>query len=239
MQDANGAIVHVPPGTTAYQALFKRTFVISALVTAAALIFGYPLAYWLSILPARRSNLLMILVLLPFWTSILVRISAWIVILQGSGLVNRLLLTLGVISSPLPLLFNRTGVLIAMTHILLPFMVLPLYSVMKSVPPSYQKAAISLGSHPFGAFWKVYVPQTLPGVGAGCLLVFITALGYYITPALLGGASDQMVSYYIAYFTNVALNWGMACALGTVLLIATLLLFACYKKIVGTELNLG
>jgi putative spermidine/putrescine transport system permease protein len=96
-----------------------------------------------------------------------------------------------------------------------------------------------LGSHPFGAFWKVYVPQTLPGVGAGCLLVFITALGYYITPALLGGASDQMVSYYIAYFTNVALNWGMACALGTVLLIATLLLFACYKKIVGTELNLG
>jgi putative spermidine/putrescine transport system permease protein len=126
-----------------------------------------------------------------------------------------------------------------MTHILLPFMILPLYSVMKSVPATYVKAAVSLGSHPFGAFWKVYFPQTLPGVGAGGLLVFITALGYYITPALLGGAGDQMVSYYIAYFTNVALNWGMACALGAVLLVITLILFGVYRKIVGKELTVG
>jgi putative spermidine/putrescine transport system permease protein len=238
-ENADGAIVRVPEGASAYQAVFARTFVISGLVTVAALVLGYPLAYWLSILPPRRANLLMIMVLLPFWTSILVRISAWIVILQGSGLINRLLIWLGIISTPLPLLFNRTGVLISMTHILLPFMVLPLYSVMKAVPQSYQKAAVSLGSHPFGAFWKVYVPQTLPGVGAGSLLVFITAIGYYITPALLGGAADQMVSYYIAYFTNVALNWGMACALGAILLATTLILFACYRKIVGTELSLG
>ncbi|MBB5463390.1 ABC transporter permease [Paraburkholderia sp. Cpub6] len=238
-RNSAGDIVPVDPGASAYREVFKRTFVISGLVTLAALLLGYPLAYWISSLPAGKANLLMILVLLPFWTSILVRISAWIVILQGSGLVNKALLSLDLISSPLTLLFNRTGVLISMTHILLPFMILPLYSVMKSVPASYTKAAISLGSHPFGAFWKVYFPQTLPGVGAGGLLVFITALGYYITPALLGGAGDQMVSYYIAYFTNVALNWGMACALGAVLLLVTLILFGVYRKIVGNELKVG
>ncbi|MGF6967250.1 putative spermidine/putrescine transport system permease protein [Paraburkholderia sp. WC7.3g] len=238
-RNSAGDIVPVDPGASAYQEVFKRTFVISGLVTLAALLLGYPLAYWISSLPAGKANLLMILVLLPFWTSILVRISAWIVILQGSGLVNKALLSLDLISSPLTLLFNRTGVLVSMTHILLPFMILPLYSVMKSVPASYTKAAISLGSHPFGAFWKVYFPQTLPGVGAGGLLVFITALGYYITPALLGGAGDQMVSYYIAYFTNVALNWGMACALGAVLLLVTLILFGVYRKIVGNELKVG
>ncbi|MGF6610662.1 putative spermidine/putrescine transport system permease protein [Paraburkholderia sp. WSM4175] len=238
-RNSAGDIVPVDPGASAYREVFQRTFVISGLVTFAALLLGYPLAYWISSLPAGKANLLMILVLLPFWTSILVRISAWIVILQGSGLVNKALLSLDLISSPLTLLFNRTGVLISMTHILLPFMILPLYSVMKSVPASYTKAAISLGSHPFGAFWKVYFPQTLPGVGAGGLLVFITALGYYITPALLGGAGDQMVSYYIAYFTNVALNWGMACALGAVLLLVTLILFGVYRKIVGNELKVG
>ncbi|CAB3728648.1 ABC transporter permease [Paraburkholderia rhynchosiae] len=238
-RNSAGDIVPVDPGASAYQEVFKRTFVISGLVTLAALLLGYPLAYWISGLPAGKANLLMILVLLPFWTSILVRISAWIVILQGSGLVNKALLSLDLISSPLTLLFNRTGVLVSMTHILLPFMILPLYSVMKSVPASYTKAAVSLGSHPFGAFWKVYFPQTLPGVGAGGLLVFITALGYYITPALLGGAGDQMVSYYIAYFTNVALNWGMACALGAVLLLVTLILFGVYRKIVGNELKVG
>ncbi|MDH6148525.1 MULTISPECIES: ABC transporter permease [Paraburkholderia] len=238
-RNSAGDIVPVDPGASAYREVFQRTFVISGLVTFAALLLGYPLAYWISSLPAGKANLLMILVLLPFWTSILVRISAWIVILQGSGLVNKALLSLDLISSPLTLLFNRTGVLISMTHILLPFMILPLYSVMKSVPATYTKAAISLGSHPFGAFWKVYFPQTLPGVGAGGLLVFITALGYYITPALLGGAGDQMVSYYIAYFTNVALNWGMACALGAVLLLVTLILFGVYRKIVGNELKVG
>ncbi|BCG04609.1 ABC transporter permease (plasmid) [Paraburkholderia sp. PGU19] len=235
----DGRIMPVENGASAYRAVFMRTFVISGMVTLAALLMGFPLAYWISILPARKANLVMILVLLPFWTSILVRISAWIVILQGAGLVNKALMALHVISTPLPLLFNRTGVLISMTHILLPFMILPLYSVMKSIPSSYTKAAISLGSHPFGAFCKVYVPQTLPGVGAGALLVFITALGYYITPALLGGAGDQMVSYYIAYFTNMALNWGMACALGAVLLLVTLILFSVYRKVVGKELKVA
>ncbi|MEO8186759.1 MAG: ABC transporter permease, partial [Burkholderiaceae bacterium] len=190
--DDAGHVVAVEDGASNYQGIFARTFLISATVTLAALLLGYPLAYWIAGLPTRKANLVLILVLLPFWTSILVRIAAWIVLLQGEGLVNKLLMFLGLTDAPLPLLFNRVGVLIAMTHILLPFMVLPLYSVMKSVPATYHKAAVSLGSHPFGAFWKVYVPQTYAGVGAGAVLVFILALGYYITPALLGGAGDQM-----------------------------------------------
>ena len=139
----------------------------------------------------------------------------------------------------LALLFNRVGVYISMTHILLPFMILPLYSVMKSIPPTYQRAAVSLGSHPFAAFWRVYVPQTYPGIGAGALLVFILALGYYITPALLGGPNDQMVSYYVAYFTNVTINWGMACALGALLLLATLVLYAVYGRFTRPKVRVG
>jgi putative spermidine/putrescine transport system permease protein len=126
-----------------------------------------------------------------------------------------------------------------MVHILLPFMILPVYSVMKSVPPTYIRAAVSLGSPPLAAFFRVYVPQTLPGVGAGALLVFILAIGYYVTPALLGGANDQMLSYYIAQYTNVDVNWGMACALGAILLAATLVLYAFYRRIAQAELSLS
>jgi len=216
-----------------------RTFEISAIVTLLALLMGYPLAYWLSTLSERRANLLLILVLLPFWTSVLVRIAAWIVLLQNHGVVNRWLQALGVIDEPLALLFNRTGVIIAMVHILLPFMILPLYSVMKSVPSNYLRAAVSLGSHPLAAFVRVYLPQTYPGIAAGALLVFITAIGYYVTPALLGGADDQMLSYYIAQYTNVEVNWGMACALGAVLLTATMVLFALYRRVARGGLSLG
>ncbi|HXZ08945.1 MAG TPA: ABC transporter permease, partial [Paraburkholderia sp.] len=202
-QDGFGQIVRTDPDQQIYLAVFSRTFVIGAAVTIFTLLLGYPLAYWISTLSERRANLVMILVLIPFWTSILVRVAAWIVILQSEGLVNKALIGSGLIHAPLELLFNRVGVYISMTHILLPFMILPLYSVMKSIPPTYQRAAVSLGSHPFAAFWRVYVPQTYPGIGAGALLVFILAIGYYITPALLGGPNDQMVSYYVAYFTNV------------------------------------
>lgn len=229
--DETGKIVSVEDGASNYRDLFGRTFMISAIVTLAALLIGYPLAYWISQMSPRKANLVMIFVLLPFWTSILVRISAWIVLLQNQGLINKSLMALNIVDKPLDLLFNRAGVLISMTHILLPFMVLPLYSVMHAVPPTYQRAAISLGSNPFSAFWKVYVPQTLPGIGAGSLLVFILALGYYITPALLGGPGDQMISYYVAYFTNVSVNWGLACALGALLLAATLVLFAISRRI--------
>jgi putative spermidine/putrescine transport system permease protein len=229
-QDAVGRIKPTDPDHQIYLAVFARTFLISAVVTLLVLALGYPLAYWISTLPERRANLVMVLVLIPFWTSILVRVAAWIVLLQTEGLVNHTLIGLGLIQQPLALLFNRVGVYISMTHILLPFMILPLYSVMKSIPATYQRAAVSLGSHPFAAFWRIYVPQTYPGVGAGALLVFILALGYYITPALLGGPDDQMVSYYVAYFTNVTINWGMACALGALLLIATLALYGVYER---------
>jgi putative spermidine/putrescine transport system permease protein len=234
-----GGIEQVAPDQRVFTRILLRTFQISAIVTVCCLLLGYPLAYWLSTLTARQANILMILVLVPFWTSILVRVAAWIVLLQREGLVNSALMGIGVLGEPLTLLFNRTGVIVSMTHILLPFMILPLYSVMKSVPPTYLRAAVSLGSAPLAAFFRVYVPQTLPGVGAGGLLVFILSIGYYVTPALLGGADDQMLSYYIAQYTNVDVNWGMACALGAILLAATLALYAVYRRVVKSELSLG
>jgi len=238
-RNAAGEVERMPEDQRAFGRILLRTFHISAVVTLVCLLLGYPLAYWLSTLPARKANVLMILVLVPFWTSILVRIAAWIVLLQSAGLVNRALQAAGLIDQPLQLLFNRTGVVIAMVHILLPYMVLPLYSVMKSVPPTYLRAAVSLGSTPLAAFFRVYVPQTYPGIGAGALLVFIMAIGYYVTPALLGGADDQMLSYYIAQYTNVNINWGMACGLGALLLAATLLLYGLYRRIGKSELSLG
>ncbi|RKR66605.1 putative spermidine/putrescine transport system permease protein [Acidovorax sp. 94] len=238
-RDALGQVERMPEEQRAFGGILLRTFHISFVVTLICLLLGYPLAWWLASLPARQANVLMILVLVPFWTSILVRVAAWIVLLQSEGLVNRGLMGMGAIAEPLPLLFNRTGVVIAMVHILLPFMVLPLYSVMKSVPPTYLRAAVSLGSSPIAAFFRVYVPQTYPGIGAGALLVFILAIGYYVTPALLGGADDQMLSYYIARYTNVEVNWGMACALGALLLVATLVLYSVYRRFGKAELSLG
>lgn len=234
-----GDIVKVADDEAAFSDILGRTFQMSAVVTFFCLLLAYPLAYWLSTLPERKANVMLILVLLPFWTSVLVRIAAWIVLLQNNGLVNRFFMWLGITDTPIPLLFNRVGVIIAMVHILLPFAILPLYSVMKSVPPNYLRAAISLGSAPFAAFVRVYLPQTYPGVAAGGLLVFITSIGYYVTPALLGGAGDQMLSYYVAQYTNVEVNWGMACALGGVLLTATLILYSIYRKVSKAELSLG
>jgi putative spermidine/putrescine transport system permease protein len=239
LRDPRGGIARVEPEQRVFGSILLRTFSISALVTAWCLLLGYPLAWWLSTLPKRQANVLMILVLVPFWTSILVRVAAWIVLLQSEGLVNHALAALHLIDRPLALLFNRTGVVIAMTHILLPFMILPLYSVMASVPPTFLRAAVSLGSRPLAAFFRVYVPQTYPGIGAGALLVFILSIGYYVTPALLGGPGDQMLSYYIAQYTNVTVNWGMACALGALLLAATLLLYGVYRRVTRAELSLG
>jgi putative spermidine/putrescine transport system permease protein len=238
-RDAKGEVIRVAPEQRVFGRILVRTFEISLVVTLWCLLLAYPLAYWLTTLSARKANVLMILVLVPFWTSILVRVAAWIVLLQSEGLVNHALIGLHLTSEPLPLLFNRTGVVVAMVHILLPFMILPLYSVMKGVPPTYLRAAVSLGSPPLAAFFRVYVPQTYPGIGAGALLVFILSLGYYVTPALLGGPEDQMLSYYIAQYTNVNVNWGLACALGALLLAATLVLYAVYRRVTKAELSLG
>ncbi|HEX5078552.1 MAG TPA: ABC transporter permease [Geminicoccaceae bacterium] len=234
-QDATGAIVRAPPDEAIYVNIFVRTFWIGFVVTFWCLLLGYPLAYKLASLPLRISNLLLILVLLPFWTSLLVRTAAWVVLLQREGPINGLLQGLAITDQPLQLVYNRFGIYVAMTHILLPFMVLPLYSVMRGIPPQYMRAAASLGARPLRAFVRVYLPQTVPGVGAGCLLVFILAIGYYITPALVGGANDQMVSYFVAFFTQQTINWGMAAALSAVLLAATLILFAVYARLVGLD----
>jgi len=238
-RDAQGTIERVEPEQRAFGRILLRTFEISLVVTLWCLLLAYPLSYWLSTLSARRANVLMVVVLVPFWTSILVRVAAWIVLLQSEGLVNHALIGLHLLDRPLALLFNRTGVIISMVHILLPFMILPLYSVMKNVPPTYLRAAVSLGSPPLAAFFRVYVPQTYPGIGAGALLVFILSIGYYVTPALLGGADDQMLSYYIAQYTNVNVNWGMAAALGALLLAATMVLYAVYRRVTNSELSLG
>jgi putative spermidine/putrescine transport system permease protein len=228
---ATGSIVKADANQSIYVDIFARTFYIGAIVTLLCLLLGFPVAYWLAILPEGKSNLLMICVLLPFWTSLIVRTAAWIVLLQSDGLTNRTLMFVGIVDSPIQLVFNRTGVIIAMTHVLLPFMILPLYSVMKAIPSNYVRAAISLGAHPFVAFWRIYVPQTFAGLAAGGLLTFILAIGYYVTPALVGGAADQMVSYFVAFYTNKTVNWGMASALGSLLLIATLLLYMVYGKL--------
>ncbi len=238
-RNAQGDIERVGEGEAAFSDILGRTFQISAVVTLVALLLGYPLAYWLATLSERKANLMLILVLLPFWTSVLVRIAAWIVLLQNNGLVNRFFMAIGITDAPIPLLFNRVGVVVAMVHILLPFMILPLYSVMKSVPPNYLRAAIPLRSPPLAAFFRVYLPQTYPGVAAGGLLVFITCIGYYVTPALLGGPANPMLSYYVAQYTNVEVNWGMACALGSVLLTCTLVLYALYRRVSKAELSLG
>ena len=233
--DASNAIVGAPPEQAVFRNVLGRTLWISAMVTLVCLLLGYPVAFFIAQQPPSRASLLLFLVLLPFWTSLLVRTVAWVVLLQREGILNNLLLSLGLITEPIRMIFNRFAVYVAMVHVLLPFMVLPLYAVMKGISPSYVRAASSLGAPPAIAFRRVYLPQTLPGVAAGCLIVFIQALGYYITPALVGGADDQMISYFIAFYASKTVNWGMAAALSIMLVAATLALYAVYNRLVGIE----
>jgi putative spermidine/putrescine transport system permease protein len=231
----DGSVTSVSADSAVYRAAFVRTVQISGTVTLLCLLLGYPVAYLLATLPPKQGNRLMLFVIVPFWTSLLVRTTAWYVLLQPSGVINTALMRFGFIQHPLPLIFNRTGVLIGMTHILLPYMILAIYSVMKGVSPVYVRAAQSLGAHPVTAFIRVYIPQTLPGVGAGCFLVFVLALGYYITPALLGGAGDEMISQLIASQTNEQLNWGLAGALSCYLVVFTALFYFVFNRLVGID----
>ena len=236
----DGSIVAQPEDQRIHVTIYLRTLGVALTVTLMCILLGFPLSYLLAHLRDKTANLLLILVLLPFWTSLLVRTTAWMVVLQKEGVINSVLQTLGLIAEPLPLVFNRFGVVAAMTHILLPFMILPMYSVMRQIPPSYVRAARSLGASPTTAFLRVYLPQCVPGVGAGALLVFILALGYYITPALLGGSTDQMISYFVADNMGRSLNWGLASALAAILLGAVLVLYALYDRIAGPgNLKLG
>ncbi|MCC2687657.1 MAG: binding-protein dependent transport system inner rane protein [Rhizobiaceae bacterium] len=233
-RDADDRIVPRPPDQSLYLAVLQRTLLMSAAVTLLCLALGFPLAHLVANAPPRQANLLMILILLPLWTSLVVRSAAWIVLLQDQGIVNGFLQWSGLTSEPVRLIFNRPGVLIAMTHVQLPFMILPIVATMKAIPKSYMHAAASLGAHPAVAFWRVYLPLTMPGVAAGSLLVFIMSLGYYVTPALVGGASDQMLAYFIAFNTTSSANWGLAAALGVLLLGATAVLYFVYSRIAGS-----
>jgi putative spermidine/putrescine transport system permease protein len=222
-----------PPDQRIYLGLFWRTFTISASVTLICLAIGFPFAFILSRLKSGSANLLMLFVLTPFWTSVIVRTAAWILLFQADGPVNRILLKLNLIEAPLQLIFNRVGVLVAMVHVLLPFMIFPLYSTMKSIPGNYMRAATALGAPPWQAFVDVYLPQAAPGIAAGCILVFISAIGYYVTPALIGGAGDQMISYFIALNVGQTVNWGLAAALSILLLTAVLILYRVYASLSG------
>ena len=236
-RDAEGGIVAQPPEQRIYIALLGRTLAVSLAVTLLCLLLGFPIAYLIAHAPPGRANLLLLLVLVPFWTSLLVRTTSWIVLLQSQGVVNDLLVAVGLIADDnrLSLIYNMTGTFVAMTHVLLPFMVLPLYSVMRTIPSAHMRAAASLGASFQRAFWRVYWPQTLPGVGAGSLLVFILAIGYYITPALVGGRTGQLISNMIAYHMQQSLNWGLAAAIGGILLACVVGLYLIYDRLVGVE----
>jgi putative spermidine/putrescine transport system permease protein len=235
--DADGRIVLRDENRRIYLSLFGRTLALSLGILALTLVLGFPIAYYMSTLPMRYANLLMICVLLPFWTSLLVRTTAWIVLLQQQGVINNAAVAMKFITDEqrLSLMYNMNGTIIAMTHILLPFMVLPLYSVMRNISPSYLRAAKSLGATPWTAFRRVYFPLTLPGIGAGGVLVFIISIGYYITPALVGGQSGRMISNEIARHMQQSLNWGLAAALGTMLLMGVLILYWAYNRLVGAD----
>jgi putative spermidine/putrescine transport system permease protein len=235
--DAEGSIVSQPEERQIYVPLFWRTLWVSLLITGLCLLLAYPIAYLMATLPTGVSNLLMIMVLLPFWTSLLVRTTSWIVLLQREGVLNDIAVWTGLIGDDhrLQMIYNMTGTVIAMVHILLPFMVLPLFSVMKTISPSYVRAARSLGATPARAFWTVYFPQSVPGIGAGSLLVFILSIGYYITPALVGGRTGQLISNFIAFHMQKSLNWGLAAALGGILLLGVLALYWLYNRLVGID----
>jgi putative spermidine/putrescine transport system permease protein len=223
-----------------YIKLYLKTLKMALIITLLSLLLGYPLAYYLANLPSKRANLLMIFVLLPFWTSLLVRTTSWIALLQTHGVINTFLIKLHITAQPLEMLYTEFSTIIAMTHILLPFMILPLYSVMKGIDPSYMRAAVSMGANPMRAFINVYLPNTVPGISAGVLLVFIISVGYYITPALVGGTAGQMISNIIAFHMQQSNNWGLAATLGTILLALILTLYWVYDRFVGaSNIKLG
>jgi putative spermidine/putrescine transport system permease protein len=235
--DSRGNLARVPEDNAVFIDVFARTIYLGISITVVCLALGFPLAYFIVSQSPRVQRRLMMFVLLPFWTSLIVRCAAWIVLLQNDGIVNQTLRALRLTDSPVQLVFNRTGVVVAMVHIMLPFMILPIYSVMKSIPPEYMKAALSLGGSRMRSFVKVYLPLTLPGMAAGTVLVFVMAIGYYITPALLGGEHDQMISYFIGYFATQSMNWGMASALACILLAVTIALYVVYARLTQSKVR--
>ncbi len=223
----------------AYIRVLRTTLTIGFQVTLICLLLGYPLAYFLASVPTRWQRILIILVLVPFWTSFLVRTYAWMVLLQRRGVVNDWLMSLGLTSEPIQMMYNRMGVLVGMVHVMLPFMVLPLFAVMIGIDRNLIRAAQNLGASPFQAFRRVFLPLSLPGIAAGSILVFILSIGFYITPALMGGRQDTMIAQLIEAQVRDRLNWEFATAIATFLLIVTVIIVAVYNRILGTERVFG
>ena len=236
-QSADGGIERVDESRRIYVTLFLRTLGVSLAVTVVCLLIGYPIAYTIANASTKWMGVLLLLVLVPFWTSLLVRTTSWIVLLQQQGVVNDVLVTVGLVgdANRLQLIYNMTGTVVAMTHVLLPFMVLPIYSVMRGIPSSYVNAAVSLGATPTRAFFRVYWPQSMPGVTAGAILVFILTIGFYITPAIVGGTSGQLISNMIAFHIQTSLNWGLGAAISAILMVSVLVLYAVFDRLVGID----
>ena len=222
-----------------YWRSFALTFEISLLVTLLALLLGYPIAYAASVAPKGWSIVILALVVLPFWTSVLVRAYAWLALLQRTGVINQLLRYLGVIDEPLALVHNSFGTVVATLHILLPFMVLPLYATMQKIPRDLLQAGASLGAGPLHNFWRIFLPLSLPGVLAGGTLVFVLSLGFYITPELLGGGRTIMVSMLVSRNVELYDQWGAASAVGMVLLVAVGAIFFAVSRFVPLDRVLG
>lgn len=218
-----------------YARIFWTTFEVSFLTTGLCILIGYPLAYFISQMPGRLANLCLIAVLLPFWTSLLVRTYAWLVLLQKRGLVNEWAISLGLWDEPIKIVHNMTGNLIGMVHIMLPFLILPVYGAMRAINQDYMKAAANLGASPRRAFWTVFFPLTLPGLFAGSLMVFILCLGFFVTPAVLGGGKVIMVSMKIVSNIELFVNWGAASALGVVLLVSTMIILWIASRFLNLE----
>jgi putative spermidine/putrescine transport system permease protein/spermidine/putrescine transport system permease protein len=215
----------------AYISIFLTTFELSVLVTALAVLLGYPLSYMIAALPPRAASICLSLVLIPFWTALLVRTYAWLVILQRRGIVNTVLMDWGVIDEPLQLVHNFTGTTIGMLHIMIPFLVLPLYANMRAIDRDYVRAAASLGASPTSAFWRVYLPLSLPGLAAGTVMVFVICLGFYVTPQFLGGGRVTTISMKIQQNIATYFDWGAASSLGVVLFIVTLAIFWGFSRL--------
>ncbi|WP_128254141.1 ABC transporter permease [Falsirhodobacter deserti] len=231
LQRGEAGVEAMPPDQSVHRQVFLRTIGISALVTLFCALIGLPFAMLLAVTTGWVRQVLMAAVLLPMWTSVLVRCMAWLIILQKDGVMAEIIRTLSGLREAVPLLFTRTGVLIAMTHVMLPFMILSIYSVLIAMPKSLMMAAASMGARPLAAFRTVLLPLAMPGIVSGALLVFMTSLGFYILPALLGGGDDQLISSFVANYAIRQANWSLASALGLVLLIVTVAIFALYQRL--------
>lgn len=222
-------------GSATYLKIFANTFIVSGLVTAISLLIGFPVAWALAIMPGRLTSVIFAILLLSMWTNLLARTYAWMVLLQRTGLINKMLIGMGLIDKPLALVNNLTGVTIGMTYIMLPFIILPLYGVIKKIDPSTLQAAALCGANRWQCLTRVLLPLAMPGMAAGALMVFVMSLGYFVTPSLLGGTANMMLAELIAQFVQSLVNWGMGGAAALVLLVVTLLLYAVQLRFLGNQ----